>query len=255
MAIYDMNYYEEMKKAEAGDLDAMFNVASYIIWSDAISSIEPEAAEMAIRYYEANAEAGDSDAMLDLGGMYIDGRGVKKDKEKALMWYERAAALNGPRACRCIGNLYKYDVIDDGTPIPTADPVRLEKALEWYKTGAEREEENCLYELGDYYRKGLLVEKDEKKALELYLQAYEICCKLVHDKYAWNDSYSDVCFRLSECYHYGVGTEVNLEKAKDFAEIAKKEAKARMDRGDMYGGYLYPIALREWQAIMAEIGF
>ena len=32
--------------------------------------------------------------------------------------------------------------------------------------------------------------------------------------------------------------------------IAKDETKARLDRGDMYGGYLYPKALKEWQDII-----
>ena len=57
--MYDLNYYEEMKLAEEGDLDAMFNVAAYIIWGDQTAPVEPEAAELAVRYYKANAENGE----------------------------------------------------------------------------------------------------------------------------------------------------------------------------------------------------
>ncbi len=56
-------------------------------------------------------------------------------------------------------------------PVPIADPVRLQKALEWYQTGTERGEENCIYELGDYYRKGIIVPQDRKKAFDLYRKA------------------------------------------------------------------------------------
>lgn len=253
--MYDMNYYEQMKLAEKGDLDAMFNVASYIIWGDPASPVDPETAAMAVRYYEANAENGDTDSMLDLGAMYLEGRGVEKDEEEALRWYEKAAAQNGRRACRCIANLYRYDVLEDGTPVPTADPVRLQKALEWYRTGAERGEENCIYELGDYYRKGIIVPQDEKRAFELYRQAYEICKEIEEEHFTVNDSYSDVCFRLAECYHYGIGTEKDLAQALFFARIAKDETKARLNNGDMYGGYLFPKALKEWQDVMAETEF
>ncbi len=255
MAMWDLNYYEEMKLAEKGDLEAMFNVASYIVWGDQNSPVEPEAAELAVKYFKANAENGDTDSMLDLGAMYLEGRGVPKDEKEALMWYEKAAEHNGPRACRCIANYYRYDVIDDGTPVPTADPIRLQKALEWYCIGTERGEENCMYELGDYYRKGIIVPKDEKKGFELYIQALEICEDLKEERFIVNDSYSDVCFRLAECYHYGIGTEIDLDKAKKYIQIAKDEARERLDGGDMYGGFLYPRTVKEWQAIMAETGF
>ena len=255
MAMWDLNYLEEMKRAEEGDLASMFNVAAYIVWGDPASPVEPEAALLAVRYFTANADAGDTDSMLDLGGMYLEGRGVEKDSEKALAWYKKAAQLNGPRACRCLGNYYKYDVLDDGTPVPTADKERLKEALAWYRLGTERGEENCMYELGDAYRDGVLVEKDGKKAFELYEKAYDACRELMKDRFLANDSYADVCYRLALCYHYGIGTQKDMEKARTFIEVAKKEAKTWVDDGDKYVGAVYSAAKREWQAIFSETGF
>ncbi len=256
MAYYTLNYAEEMRLAQQGDLDAMFNIASYIVWEDPTSPIEPEMAEIALDYYIKNADNGDTDSMLDLGAMYLEGRGVEKDKQKALEWYRKAANLNGYRACRCIGNFYRYDVLDDGTPVPTEDPERLQQALEWYQTGAKRQEENCVYELGDYYRFGIIVEKDEKKAFELYQHALEIIIGVVlQDEWAVNDSYADVCLRLAECYHYGIGTEPDLKKAKYYIQIAKKEAKTRLDSGDKYGGSALSRAESEWLEIFRDVGF
>lgn len=131
MAYYDFDYSEEMKKAKEGDIDSMFNVASHIIWGDLNSPVEPEMAKLAMQYYMACTENGDTDAMLDLGAMYLEGRGVERDRGKALAWYEKAAALGGIRACRCVGNFYRYDLLDDGTPVPTSDPKRLQLALDW----------------------------------------------------------------------------------------------------------------------------
>lgn len=256
MAKFDMNYHAEMQAAEAGDLDAMFNVASYIIWGDLTAQPEPEMAELALKYYQANADAGDTDAMLDIGAMYLEGRGVPKDEEMALEWYTKAADLGGHNACRCVGNLYRYDVLDDGTPVPTADPDRLQQAFHWYEKGAEQDEENCLYELGDFYRRGIIVEADPHKAFELYWHAYEVIRDVIMPShYSNNDSYSDVCFRLAECFHYGIGTDINMTKAKAFIEIAKEETKKRADEGDVYGGSVLPRVEKEWLSIMQETGF
>jgi hypothetical protein len=234
----------------------MFNVAGYIIWGDNSSTIEPELAERALRYYKANIEAGDTDSMLDLGAMYRVGRGVTKDAEQAIELYQKAAEKLAPKAFRCLGNYWKYDLMDDGAPIPTADEERLEKAYKYFAKGAELWEENCLYELGDFFRYGCCVEKDEKKAFKLYDLAYEAITDYTEpNEWAWNDSYSDVCLRLAECYHYGLGTEVNLKKAREFIEIAKIECKRRLDEGDMYGGAYYPRAEREWLKIMQESVF
>jgi TPR repeat protein len=256
MVPYSLNYRKEIEKAENGDLDAMFNVASYIIWGDRKSKLEPEMAERAVRYYMANIEAGDTDSMLDLGAMYLEGRGVEKDENKARELYERAAENTNPKAFRCLGNYWKYDQLEDGSPVATANEERLKKAYGYFTKGAELGEENCLYELGDFYRYGICVEKDENKAFELYDLAYGVITEFVMtDLYSCNDSYSDVCLRLAECYHYGIGTEVDMKEARTFIEIAKTECKRRLDDGDMYGGGSFPRANMEWMLIMQETGF
>lgn len=253
MADYDFNYLEEMKKAKDGNLDSMFNVASYIIWGDQSSPVEPEMARLAIQYYTASIEKGNTDAMLDLGAMYLQGRGIERDRDKALAWYEKAAALGGNRACRCIGNFYRYDLLGDGTPVPTNDSGRLQQALDWYQKGSERDEENCLYELGDFYRYGIIVEKDERKAFELYKKAFNIILTVIApNAMDMNDSYSDVCLRLAECHHYGIGTAVDLTAAKYYICIAKGEIKERLDRGDVYGGSAIKRAEDEWQKIFGD---
>lgn len=253
---FSMNYYEEINKAESGNLDAMFNVASYIIWGDRKSVLEPELAERAIRYYVENAKAGDTDSMLDLGAVYLDGRGVEKDPEKALEWYNRAAELGAKKAYRCLGNFYLYDNLNDGSPVPTSEEDRLKEAYKWYSIGAKYKEENSLFELGDFFRYGICVEQNNRKAFELYMEAYDsITFSVPEAEWSYNDSYSDVCLRLAECYHYGIGTEINLLAAEKYIQIAKEECKCRFDEGDMYGGSSLQRAEKEWIAIFQDVEY
>lgn len=51
MAYYDLDYSKEMEKAKDGDVDSMFNVASYIIWGNLNLPVEPDMAKSAIKYY------------------------------------------------------------------------------------------------------------------------------------------------------------------------------------------------------------
>lgn len=254
MAYCDLDYSKEIQNAKDGDVESMFNVASYIIWGNLNSPVEPEMAKSAIKYYTICAENGNTDAMLDLGAMYLEGRGVERDRNKALAWYEKAAALGGNRACRCIGNFYRYDLSPDGFPVPTNDTERLLLALDWYKKGSGRDEENCLYELGDYYRYGIIVAKDESKAFELYQKALNIILTfIVPDDLDVNDSYSDVCLRLAECHHYGIGTAVDMTAARYYICIARDEIKERLARGDLYGASAMSRAEAEWQKLFNPV--
>ncbi len=48
---------------------------------------------IAASWYRKAAEAGNPDGMYNLGLMYVDGRGVKRDQQQAIAWYRKAAAL------------------------------------------------------------------------------------------------------------------------------------------------------------------
>lgn len=247
MPAYNMDYKKEAKKAKAGDLDAMFNMASYIVWNDSSAPLSPEEVQLAVGYYVANAAAGDTDSMLDLGAMYLCGRGVEKSRKKALEWYMRAARAGAPKAYRCLGNYYKYDTPDDGIPVQVKDEKRLLSAFGWFEKGADMREENSLYELGDFFRYGVCTDKDEKKAFELYSEAYKVIMEnVIDDEMARNDSYADVCLRLAECFHYGTGTEADLDEAKKFIDIALNECRRRCEEGDMYGRASLERAEKEW---------
>jgi len=47
--------------------------------------------EKAVKWYRKAAEQGESDAQYSLGNCYYNGEGVKKDMEKAKKWHLKAA--------------------------------------------------------------------------------------------------------------------------------------------------------------------
>jgi len=106
--------------------------------------------------------------MLDFGALYLTGIGVEKNREQALVYYKMALDNNDIKAYRCLGNYYLYDNTDEGIPVRTTDMERVKKAYEYFKEGAEQCEVNCLYELGDLYLRGEVVDKDEKMAFNHY---------------------------------------------------------------------------------------
>ena len=50
-----------------------------------------QAMQMALRYYQMAANAGDAEAQTKMGWLFEQGLGVGKDISEAVKWYERAA--------------------------------------------------------------------------------------------------------------------------------------------------------------------
>ena len=61
--------------------------------------------ETLVKETRAKAEAGDGEAMWELGGWYQSGNhGLVKDKTQARAWFERSAATRDPRGLSCFGS-------------------------------------------------------------------------------------------------------------------------------------------------------
>ncbi len=78
-------------QAEAGDAEAMNNVGE--IWEQGVRGQVDHA--LAAHWYRRAAEAGSRRAQTNLGALYEQGRGVERDEHAALAWYRRAAGLTG----------------------------------------------------------------------------------------------------------------------------------------------------------------
>ena len=145
------------------------------------------------------AEAGNADAMVDLGRMYARGLGIEENDTQAVSWFRKAAEQNHAGGQYWMGVMYRFGegVTRDYTQayewyLKAADqnyanaqyaiaqfyeygdynlPQDYTKAYEWYKKAADNGSDGALVALGQMYEYGRGFEKDEKRALEFYKKA------------------------------------------------------------------------------------
>jgi len=97
------------------------------------------------------ADQGDASAQNDLGGMYANGRGVKRNYVEAVKWWRRAAEQGYAGAQFSLGTMYEKgngvarDFVEAhmwylvaASRFPTADPVNSAIASEFGKSLAAR---------------------------------------------------------------------------------------------------------------------
>lgn len=119
------------KAAEAGNVDAMANLGWFI--QDTYTWDKEKQAE-ALQWFQRAADQGVASAMTNLGWMYENGKGVTKSLEKAFEWYLKGAEA-GSDVGQC--NLAVFYEYGEGTQKDRA------KAIEWYKKAAEQGNERA----------------------------------------------------------------------------------------------------------------
>jgi len=108
------------------------------------------------RFQKTLAKRGNSDAQYKLGDMYEKGIGTTKDKNKAQIWFEKAAAQGHNKA------KYKLLYLDLEVNGLTAEN---KKQIELLHTKAEEKNTDAQYYLGKMYATGVGVQKDLSTAL------------------------------------------------------------------------------------------
>lgn len=151
-----------------------------------------------VRDLVADANAGDTAALVELGIRYKEGDGVEQDDFLACEMYARAAAQGNPAGTTLLGCclLYGRGAVQDepravecfrvgaeaGFPLAMhylgecytagygvqADPA---EAVRWYRRGADLGDPGCLAELGDCLEFGRGIAKDLDEALRCYRQS------------------------------------------------------------------------------------
>lgn len=148
-----------------------------------------------------------------IGDIYSEGGyGVERDEKKAFNWYLSAAHRGSMVACTKVGNAYFYGI---GTE------KDCNSAVFWFEEAVFDYDEQMYYGsekgydyganvgLGDCYRLGLGVEKDEDEAFRLYNDV----SKYTNDCPAADE-------RVARCYYFGIGVEKDDKQARGFWENA-----------------------------------
>lgn len=108
------------------------------------------------------AEAGDPDAMYNLGVLYESGRGVEENFEQSVHWYERALEAGVPDAAFNLANFHR-----EGVGVEQS----YERAIELYEIAAQDGHPGALNNLGGMLLNGMGVEADPETAAQLFYLA------------------------------------------------------------------------------------
>jgi len=111
------------------------------------------------------ALAGQLDAQLLLAQLYIEGKGVDRDEQAALLWYETAANNGSALAMNMLGRCHELG--QGCAPDATLAAV-------WYRNAAEAGLDWGMYNYANLLATGRGVAQDRPKALALYTQAAEL---------------------------------------------------------------------------------
>ncbi|RXJ89488.1 hypothetical protein CRV01_08405 [Arcobacter sp. CECT 8983] len=160
-------------------------------------------------YLELGAKNYNYPSINLLGVFYKDGLGVKKDMQKAVRLFEKAARYD-KYAANHLANYYR-------------DKKDYKSAMKYYEYAKSKGDASAQIELGILYEKGQGTKKDIEKALKYYKDAF---------KNYRDDSQKDIAaYNIGLIYHYGKGgMKKDLEKAKYWYsssnfDKAKKELK------------------------------
>ena len=200
-AIEKYNKLMEHKKIELSDLgnsDALLNLG--IVYLNGFG-IEKDYSK-AIQYFELSSNLGNSDSYLYLGNLYYNGEGVKKDYLKAKEFYELSSRLNNSNAHNALGELYLY-----GNGVDKNHLI----AFDYFLLASKQNHPFSLFHLGCIYSNA----DDLSRAIYYFLR-----CSKIHSEIMQPEN-SIVIYRPYNCYRYRSLNELGLIYLIEFHDIDK----------------------------------
>lgn len=177
---------------------------------------EEDNIEMALLNYLKGHNNGELKSTQRLGIMYYNGEGVEKDEEKALQYMEKAIEGEDPHSIYVIGVIYLNK--------------DREKGVEYLKKAYKKGSQYAAEILASEYLLELLNNKavDEKEILE-------------YIKFGVEKGLPDSIYYYGLAYIYGIGLEINREKAFELFIKAANEGseKAMLKLGNCYKHGIY----------------
>lgn len=164
-------------------------------------------------WYESAAKLGNSAARAALGGMYMNGDGVEKDMDRAMSWYREAAADDQPDALRMLAeHIFLGGNVVDG----------YEEALSYCRRAVNAGDCEAIVLLGRAYENGWGVEKDCKKAGELFEKAKQLGSKMAEERLRQMEP--ETQYRLGLKFMEGRGVAQDYTLARSwFSRAAEQE--------------------------------
>ncbi len=144
------------------------------------------------------AERGDADAQLSMGGFYFKGQDVAMDYDEAAKWFRLAAQKGNPQAQYNLGMIYD-----------TGHGVGLDhtEAARWYRRAADQGLSIAQLNLGVAYAEGQGIVQDQMAAIRWFALAAD-------------QGEAQAQFNLGVMYANGQGVTQNLVTAYRYAKLA-----------------------------------
>ncbi len=172
----------------------------------------------------------------NLGILYYDGRGYEKDYSKCIEYLEKADQLGCKLAAENLGFCYYYGLPD------------YEKAYKYFIKGALYGGHESMMKLGDMYRNGQYVEKDEDMVRICYYKALELTGETLG---ATISRHGSVYERLGDLYYEGIGVDVDYDQAFKLYQVALRGLVNQISSGDPWSsGHLNKV--RDRLAILQD---
>ena len=191
----------------------------------------------AIRFYTACAECDDAVAQDTIGFMFLMGKGVRKDREKAVYWLKRAADNGSGSAMYHMGQMYDQGLCD-------TEPD-LKNAVQWYRMGAEAGDMEAQFALGCIYSTPRIKYTNEREAAQMFLKAAE-------------QGHAEAAYQIGMMSAYGQGVKRDPSVAVKWLERAAEGGfqQAMVDYANMsFEGQVIPKDLEKaahWFTVAAN---
>ena len=194
----------------------------------------------------SNSKNSNPNIIVELGAMYYNGTGTKKDFKKAFDLFSQAAILEQPaayynlylmfsngcyvqkddqKALEMLEKSYKYGYPNARNALAQERIARKQykEAFDLIYKGYEEEDPVCTFQLALMYNEGLGCEKDLEKRNDFYLKAGEL-------------GNSNGYLKYGMCYYTGDGVEQDFQKAIQYFTLAAdmNNAQATYNLGVMY---------------------
>ena len=213
------NYANQLYRENNNDCIEWFEKASINGDSDALDMLgdiyrdgilAEKNIDLAVSYFNEAIDAGNQYAMLDLGVLFLEGEEIPKDTLKGIELMKKAYEQKNPDAAV---NLSKVYIRGDGVE------QNVDLAIEWAMKALELGDNNQLASIAhNYYEGSKGLEKNNSKALELFLIAAEA-------------KHAESCYNCGIFYLNGYGTEKNDDLAcKWFVKAAELNKEDSIDR-------------------------
>ena len=95
---YTYTVQQLLPLAQQGNSDAQHNLGWMYDEGKGVAQND----EKAVYWYQQAAAQGDDDAQNNLGNMYYEGRGVRKDEQEAVRWIKKAARQGNKAAIKSL---------------------------------------------------------------------------------------------------------------------------------------------------------